>query len=48
METLQKLLFELASGERMRILLELQSHSLKLSQLSNNLNLTVAEASRHL
>jgi predicted transcriptional regulator len=48
LERLQKLLFELSSAERMKALLELQKHKLKLSQLSRNLDLTVTETSRHL
>lgn len=48
MEELCKLLFELSSPERMGILLEIQSQGLKLSHISQKLDLTVPEASRHL
>jgi predicted transcriptional regulator len=48
MERLRKLLFELASAERMSVMLELQKNNLKLSQLSGKLGLTVTETSRHL
>jgi predicted transcriptional regulator len=48
MKKLHKLLFELSSSERMSILLALQQHRLRLSQISRRLDLTVAEASRHL
>lgn len=47
-EKLCKLLFELSSPERMNILLEIQRQGLKLSHISQKLDLTVPEASRHL
>ncbi|MCX6649831.1 MAG: DUF1724 domain-containing protein [Candidatus Bathyarchaeota archaeon] len=47
-ERLQELLFELSSGERMAIMLELQEHESKLSHLSQRLSFTTPEASRHL
>ena len=48
MEKLRRLLFELSSNDRINILMELQGHRMKLSQLSRKLDLTVTEASRHL
>ncbi len=48
MKRLHKLLFELASAERMNVMLELPNNKLKLSQLSRKLKLTVTETSRHL
>jgi predicted transcriptional regulator len=48
MERLHKLLFELASAERLKIMLTLKNENLKLSQLSRELKLTVTETSRHL
>jgi predicted transcriptional regulator len=47
-EGLYKLLFELSSAERMNIMLEFQSHRMKLSDISRKLDFTVTEASRHL
>ena len=47
-EKMHKLLFELSSAERIKIMLELQKGKLKLSNLSRKLDLTVTEASRHL
>jgi len=47
-ERLCKLLFELASSERMNVMLEIQKHRLKLSHISKRLDMTVTEASRHL
>ena len=48
MEDLCDLLFEFSSTERMNIMLSLQEERLKLSHVSNKLNMTVTEASRHL
>lgn len=48
MENLTKLLFEMASSERMNIMLELKEKDLKLTQLARTLNLTATETSRHL
>jgi predicted transcriptional regulator len=48
MERLHKLLFELASPERFKIMFELQKNPLKLSQISRKMNLTATEGSRHL
>ena len=48
MERLCKLLFELSSSERMRIMLEVQKQRLKLSHISKKLDITVTETSRHL
>ena len=48
METLHKLLFELASPERFKIMFELQKKSLKLSHISRKMDLTATEGSRHL
>lgn len=48
LENLTKLLFELASSERMRIMLEIREKDLKLTQLARSLNLTATETSRHL
>ena len=48
MKRLHKLLFELASAERMNIMLELKKEKLKLSHVSRKIDLTVTEASRHL
>ncbi len=47
-DRLHKLLFELSSVERIKIMLELREGRLKLSHLSRKLDLTVTEASRHL
>jgi predicted transcriptional regulator len=47
-ERLCKLLFELSSSERLRIMLKIQKQRLKLSHISRKLDLTVTEASRHL
>jgi predicted transcriptional regulator len=48
MEQLCDLLFELSSGERMNIMLSLLQERLKLSHVSQRLDMTVTEASRHL
>lgn len=48
MERSRKLLFELASAERVNFMVELQKNKLNLSQLSRKFELTVAETSRHL
>ena len=48
MEDLCDLLFEFSSTERMNIMLSLQEERLKLSHVSNKLNMTVTETSRHL
>ncbi len=48
MERLHKLLFELASAERINILQDLQLHRIKLSDISRRLGMTVTETSRHL
>ena len=48
MEALCDLLFELSSSERMNIMQSLLQESLKLSQVSQKLDMTVTEASRHL
>jgi predicted transcriptional regulator len=48
LEKLCDLLFELSSNERMRIISLLNSEGLKLSHLSQKLDITVTEASRHL
>jgi predicted transcriptional regulator len=48
MERLNKLFFELSSAERISIMLELKKKSLKLSQVSRKMDLTVTESSRHL
>ncbi len=48
MEKLHKLLFELASAERINILLEFQNRNMKLSDISRKLDMTVTETSRHL
>ena len=48
MENLCDLLFELSSDERMRIISLLDSERLKLSHISQRLDITVTEASRHL
>ncbi len=48
MDRLHKLLFELSSVERIKIMLELQKRKLKLSQVSRKLDSTITEASRHL
>jgi predicted transcriptional regulator len=48
MERLNKLFFELSSAERIGIMLELKKKSLKLSQVSRKMDLTVTESSRHL
>lgn len=47
-ETLGKLLFELANQDRLQILHEIQAKSMRLTQLSEKLDLTVQETSRHL
>jgi len=43
-----ELLFELASSERLRIMLLVEKQELKLSHISKKLDMTVTEASRHL
>ncbi len=43
-----KLLFELASAERVEIMVEIKKQSLRLSHISQKLDMTVTEASRHL
>ena len=48
MEKLCDLIFELSNNERMRIINLLSDEDLKLSQLSQKLDITVPEASRHL
>lgn len=48
MERLGKLLFELASEDRLGILVTLQEKPVRLTQISEKLNLTVQETSRHL
>ena len=48
MEDLCDLLFELSSNERMNIMLSLLQENLKLSHVSQKLEMTVTEASRHL
>jgi predicted transcriptional regulator len=48
MKKLNKLLFELSSPERTRILLQLQKQPSKLSHVSRKLDLTVTESTRHL
>lgn len=47
-ENLCDLLFELSSAERINIMLTLGGERLKLSQVSQRLDMTVTEASRHL
>jgi len=48
MERLCDLIFELSSSDRMRIINLLSVERLKLSQVSQKLDITVTEASRHL
>lgn len=48
MERLSKLLFELSSAERIKILLEFQKRNMKLSDISRKLDITVTETARHL
>lgn len=48
MERLCNLLFELSNENRLRILLELQDRAMRLTHLSEQLDLTVQETSRHL
>ena len=48
MERLSNLFFELASEDRLMILLKLQENPTRLTQISEKLNLTVQETSRHL
>lgn len=48
MERLGNLLFELASEDRLNILAKLQEKPTRLTQISENLKLTVQETSRHL
>lgn len=47
-DTLGKLLFELANQDRLQILQEIQTKPMRLTQLSEKLELTVQETSRHL
>jgi len=48
LETLSPLLFELANEDRLRILQVIQEKPSRLTQISEKLNLTVQETSRHL
>ena len=48
MDDLCDLLFELSSNERMNIMLKLLQEKLRLSHISQKLDMTVTEASRHL
>ena len=48
MESLCDLLFELSNEERLRIFLQLDRKTLKMTHLSKELDLTVQETSRHL
>jgi len=48
MEEVCGLLFEISSKKRLRILIEAQKQSLRISHVSKMLNITTAEASRHL
>jgi predicted transcriptional regulator len=48
MERLHKLLFELSSPERIKLMFELQKNPLKLSQISRKMGFTATEVSRHL
>ncbi len=48
MENACKLLFELSSSERMNLLQKLQKQRMKLSHVSEKLDMTITEASRHL
>lgn len=48
MDKLNQLLFELASPDRTKILSQLQKQPLKLSHISQKLDLTVTETTRHL
>jgi predicted transcriptional regulator len=48
MECLCDLFFELSNGDRMNIMLSLLQERLKLSHVSQRLDMTVTEASRHL
>jgi predicted transcriptional regulator len=48
LEKLSSLLFELANEDRLKILFKLQDKPLRLTQISDKLNLTVQETSRHL
>ena len=48
MDDLCDLLFELSSNERMNIMLSLLQEKLRLSHISQKLDMTVTEASRHL
>jgi len=43
-----KLMFELSSSERMNLLLKLQKQKMKLSHISEKLDMTITETSRHL
>jgi len=47
-ENLHKLLFELSSAERINIMLELQKKPMKLSHISQKLELTITQTSRNL
>jgi predicted transcriptional regulator len=48
LEKLSGLLFELANEDRLKILLEIQQKPKRLTQISEKLDLTVQETSRHL
>ena len=48
MENACRLLFELSSSERMNLLKKLQKQRMKLSHVSEKLDMTITEASRHL
>jgi predicted transcriptional regulator len=48
MDRLGNLLFELSNEDRLRILLQLQEEALRLSHLSERLDLVIQETSRHL
>jgi predicted transcriptional regulator len=48
MEKLGNLMFELAKEDRLRILIRLQEKPMKLTQISNKLQLNMQETSRHL
>ena len=43
-----KLMFELSSSERVNLLLKLQKQKMKLSHISEKLDMTITETSRHL
>lgn len=48
MEKPCKLMFELSSSERVNLLLKLQKQKMKLSHISEKLDMTITETSRHL